>query len=237
MRIVEVGSDSLLVGEIYSDLFLQAFNADELVSRDQLQAGLRGGLGILTAVLDRKGRPLAAAFGEWDPDSRVLLLSYIAVHREQRSMGLGGLLMGEIGGAWQDRYHPELTLAEIEHPLAHYRGPNPNHGDNFARMRFYGRHGARALDLPYFQPALRPGAERIYGMVLIALAPLSERERGGFVAAAPVRAFLTGYFLSCEGAVGTDSASRQLWQAVDHPGGIRLLPLDDPAALQVSADP
>ncbi|MFF1838538.1 GNAT family N-acetyltransferase [Streptomyces sp. NPDC058231] len=232
MRVTDIGGSSPLVEVIYNEILRDAFISDELVSCDELRGGLLAGLGVLTAVMDDRGRPLAAAVGEWDPGSRVLLLAYIAVRRERRSEGLGGLLMGEIGGAWQQRYHPEMTLAEIEHPSAHRT--DADRGDVLARLRFYERHGARALDLPYFQPSLRPGAERVHGMLLIALAPLPGNGTDGSVDSGPVRAFLTEYFLGCEGAVGTDPASQRLWQAVDRAGGIPLLPLSDPIALPLS---
>ncbi|WP_328719124.1 GNAT family N-acetyltransferase [Streptomyces sp. NBC_00247] len=232
-RVVDVGDSSPLVGVIYDEILHGAFIPDELISCDRLRAILRDGLGVLTAVVDGEGRPLAAAVGEWDPGSRVLLLSYVAVRRESRSGGLGRLLMDEVRGAWQQRFRPEMTLAEIEHPAAH--SGDEERGDAAARVRFYERLGARALDLPYFQPALRPGAERVYGMLLIALPPLpGGGGPDGPVDSAPVRAFLTAYFVESEGAVGTDPASARLWRAVDQAGGIALLPLSDPSALPLS---
>jgi len=216
-------------------LFLSSFLPEELMSCEELRALMLKELCVVTALLDEHGRPSAAAVGEWDPDSKVLLLAYMAVRRDQRSGGLGGRLMAEVSGAWQGRYQPRLTLAEVEHPLAHRA--DPDRGDGMARLRFYARHGAQVLDVPYFQPSLRPGGKRVYGMLLIALPPLPDREPKGFIDSGPVRGFLTGYFLCCEGAVGTDPASRQLWRAVDHPGGIPLLALDDPAVLPLSTGP
>jgi GNAT superfamily N-acetyltransferase len=230
--VVEIDGDSPMVHVIHRDVFRRAFTPDELISYEQLRDDLRRNRGVLTAVLDDCGSPLAAAYGEWDPESRVLLLAYLAVRREQRSGGLGGLLMDEVGGAWQDRYRPVLTLAEVEHPLPHQA--DPDRGDGLARLRFYHRHGAHALDLPYFQPSLRPGAERVYGMLLVVLPPFPVGRDSTVLEAAPVQAFLAGYFRDCEGSVGTDPASRRLWRAVDDPAGVRLLSLGNPAALPVS---
>ncbi|MEU2249451.1 GNAT family N-acetyltransferase [Streptomyces sp. NPDC019224] len=232
LRVVDVGHGSPLLETIYDDVIREAFIPDELISCDELRDLLRADQGVLTAVVDGTGAPLAAAVGEWDAGSGVLLLAYLAVRPEWRSSGLGGRLMGRVSGAWQRRYRPEMTLAEVEHPTAH-RGDS-RRGDAGARLRFYERHGARALGLPYFQPSLRPGAERVHGMLLVALAPLPDGGPDGPVEAGPVRAFLTEYFLSCEGAVGTDPASRRLWEAVERVGGIPLLPLNDPLDLPLS---
>ncbi|WP_238146866.1 hypothetical protein [Ornithinimicrobium murale] len=57
-------------------------------------------------------------------------------------------------------------VAEAERPDRHTG--SPEFGDPNARLRFYERHGARALDLPYFQPPIGDG-EPVHGMLLLAL--------------------------------------------------------------------
>jgi hypothetical protein len=232
MHITEIGGDSPLLLTVYDELFRPAFTSDELVTSEYLAGMVRKGHCVVASAVDEDNVPQAAAVGEWDPESHVLLLAYMAVRRGRRSGGLGGLLMDQVSGAWQKRYRPALTLAEVEHPLAH--ATDPERGDPGARLRFYGRHGALALALPYFQPALSPGTHRIHGELLIALPPFPALGPGNVLDPAPVEKFLTGYFLVCEGGIGTDRASDSLWQAVRRPGGIPLLPLDDPAALPVS---
>ncbi|WP_326700123.1 N-acetyltransferase [Streptomyces sp. NBC_01754] len=231
MRVVTV-DDVSLVRAIHRDVFTPAFTPDELTGADELWTAVQQGGGVLTAVMDEEDRPAAAAFGEWYPESRVLLLVYLAVGRTVRSRGLGGVLLAEAVGAWQTRFRPALTLAELEHPVVH--PGDPARGDGRSRLRFYARHGARALDLPYFQPSLRPGGRRVYGMVLTVLEPLPERAADGGVEPGRIRRFLTAYLTGCEGEVGSDAPTLALWRALDRPGAVRLLPLDDPAALPVS---
>jgi hypothetical protein len=48
-------------------------------------------------------------------------------------------------------------------------GGSEDHGNPAARLRFYVNRGSRILDIPYFQPALEPGKERVSGLLLIAL--------------------------------------------------------------------
>jgi hypothetical protein len=57
-----------------------------------------------------------------------------------------------------------VILAEFDRPDV--QPPHPLHGDPSARLRFYGRFGALALDLPYFQPPVSQSSPREYGMLL-----------------------------------------------------------------------
>ncbi|GAA2388575.1 hypothetical protein GCM10010420_09960 [Streptomyces glaucosporus] len=233
MRVRDVADGDPLLARVYDDLLVPSFPADEMETLEWLRTRLAEGTAVVTAAVEADGTPVAAAVGEWDPGSRVLLLSYLTVRPGLRSKGLGSLLLEEVAGAWQERFRPLLTLAEVEHPLAHKA--DRAYGDPAARLRFYARHGARALDLPYFQPALRPGAGRVHGMLLLVLARAAGgggREEGT-VAPGPVRAFVEDYLLS-EGEAEPDGAVRRLREGLARPGGIRLLPLDPPEALPLS---
>ncbi|MEU5820617.1 GNAT family N-acetyltransferase [Streptomyces sp. NPDC047803] len=227
MRVIDVGSDDPLLDVVYDELLVPNFPAHELVTPAALRAGLKSGLQWVSAVV-RDGRPDGAAVAEWSPDSGVLLLSYLAVRRDLRSGGIGGALLSEVLTGWQQRVHPLLTLAEIEHPAAH--SPDDDKGDQSARLRFYARHGARVLDVPYFQPALRPGAARVPGLVLALLTTAPELADADVVPSEPVRAYMTQYFEESEGGVPDDPAATELFAAMV-PGGIRLLPMEDVAAL------
>lgn len=222
---------------VHRDLLTPAFPPSELVSLAELRSGLAEGTTVVTVASDDAGTPVAVAVGDFAPASQVLLLSYLAVHPGQRSQGLGGRLLTEVTGAWQDRFRPCLTVAEVEHPAAH--AADDWRGDPAARLRFYARYGAQALDLPYFQPALSPEHGRVYGFLLLVLACRRpcRGARPGTVAPDPVRRFLTGYFLGTEGGQPEDPAAVALWQALDRPDGVPLLPLTDPARLPRSVDP
>jgi GNAT superfamily N-acetyltransferase len=232
MQVMDIGLDSPLLDSVYDELLVPAFPPDELVTPAELRAGLESGLLWISGVV-REGRPDGVAVGEWSPASRVLLLAYMAVRRDLRSSGIGGTLMAEINTGWQARVHPLLTLAEIEHPAGHT--PDGERGDQTARLRFYARHGARVLDVPYFQPALRPGVARVPGMVLGLLTTAPELADAASVPSEPARVFMTEYFELTEGGVPDDPAATAMFAAMP-PGGIKLLPMDDVAVLPCTTD-
>lgn len=229
VQVSDIGLDSPLLDTVYGELLVPAFPPDELITPDELRAGLAAGLHFVSAVV-RDGRPDGAAVAEWSPAGRVLLLAYMSVRGDVRSGGIGSALMAAVRDTWQERVHPLLTLAEIEHPDAH--PSDERRGDPAARLRFYARHGARVLDVPYFQPALRPGTSRVPGMVLGLLATAPELRGADAVPAGPVRLFMTEYLVETEGKVSDDDpATAALFASMEHPGGIALLPMDDPARL------
>ncbi|MGA5824143.1 hypothetical protein ACPC54_40640 [Kitasatospora sp. NPDC094028] len=222
----DVAADDPLMAAAYRELLEVSFTPDELDTLEQMRESMAEGRLVVTAVTDGQGRPLAVACGEWSAHSRTLLLAYLAVREDQRSRGLGGQLLAEACRAWQVRFRPAVTLAEVAHPQAHHGSRATGHAA--ARLRFYARHGARALDLPYFQPSLGPGRSRVYGMLLLVLGVGSEfgsLEDVRAVPAKPVRVFLTDYLLGTEGRVGTDRATLDLQAAVARQDGIPLLPL------------
>ncbi|MYS20016.1 N-acetyltransferase [Streptomyces sp. SID4948] len=229
-----LGPDHPLLDAVYDDLLVTAFPPDELITRDELRSGLAGGA-MLGALVAADGRPMGVALGEFSAESRILLLAYMSVRGDARSGGIGGLLMDSaVRGSWQERLSPLITLAEIEHPAAH--SADAQRGDPGARLRFYARQGAKALDVPYFQPALRPGASRVPGMVLGVLATGPALAGAIAIPGEPVRTFLTEYFVTTEGKLPDDPAGRRLFEAVEQPGGIALLPMDDPAGLPCAHD-
>ena len=215
-----------LCDAVYQRLLMPAFLPDELLTLAAIREGLRTGLLEGFVVIDADGRPLGVTIGEWSPVARVMLLSYLAVAGETRGTGIGSRLLTTQLDRWRETRRPCLVLAEVERPDAH--AGDLHRGDPQARLRFYARHGARALDLPYFQPAFGPGRERVHGMLLLALHidPELAGPAAGTVATEPVRQFLTEYLSAAEGRVGDDPAARALRRAVDDPAGVRLLPVD-----------
>jgi GNAT superfamily N-acetyltransferase len=180
---VELTRPGGLLGAVYRRLLAPAFPPAELVDAAALEAALAGGHGSLLALLDPEGVPVAAAFGRWSADSRVVLLWYLAVDPGIRGHGLGGRVLQEAVGAWRGRYDPCLVLAEVEDP----GGPaHPVHGDPRRRLAFYERAGARVLDLPYFQPGIGGPARRVPGMLLLLLHAAPEFAVDGGVAGAPL---------------------------------------------------
>jgi len=102
------------------------------------------------------------------------------------------------------------VLAEVEDPRHHV---DPDR-DPHRRLAFYARHGALLLHRPYFQPLLRPGRKRVYGMLLIVVAA-PEAMVGSAVRSAPVAGFLRAYFeeseAGTEGSAAGDEMMGRLW--------------------------
>lgn len=220
---------------VYKDLLLPAFPPNELITIDELQAGVASGAIDVVASVNETGTPVACAIGESPTPNGVALLAYLAVRQELRAAGLGSKVLLQAIARWTKLWEPGLILVEIENPVVG-RG-DPAHGDPFARLRFYARHGVQALDVPYFQPALPPSHERVYGM-LLAVIEVAESHRGtdpNTVSAKHVQEFMVEYLNSTEGCVGSDPACIALFDALDRPRGIRLLPLSEPSALPCSS--
>ena len=233
MRIVDVGPGALL-DAVYTDVLEPAFPPAELSTVDVLRESVAGGDTSMVAFVDMAGAPRAAAVGDWAPDTGVALLSYLAVRQDERGTGLGGRLLEHVVQTWRQRWRPCLILAEIEHPAAH--AGNDEFGDPWARIRFYGRHDVRPLAVPYFQPPIRRGAPRVYGLTLSVVA-LADECRGSVpdtVDGDRVARWLTGYLKWAEGAVGNDPATQAVFAALRRPDGVPMLSFDDVAMVPYS---
>jgi GNAT superfamily N-acetyltransferase len=206
----------------YQHVLLPNFRAAELEAPDEFAAGLKSGRGRALVARTAQGTIAGGAVGDFFPRSRVLLLSYLAVAAEGRGAGTGGLLFQAVTDLWTADLDPALCLIEVEDPR-HARS-DPALGDPQARVRFYERLGARALPIPYFQPALGPGGQRVPHMMLMVFggtgAPAgAERVDGGIVAD-----FLADYLEACEGGVRDDDTEAQrLLAACRRPGGLLLV--------------
>ena len=222
-RIVQVDPALPLFDAVYTDILTPSFPPEERGGLEELRAGVAGGSTRVLAALDDDGSPTAAAVGDWSETTGVALLSYLAVRSGRRGAGVGGDLLAAAMADWRERWRPALVLAELEHPSAH--GTSEAYGDPDQRVRFYARRGLRALDVPYFQPGLTPGAPRVYGFMLCAL-EVAEAGAGpgtDTVDGARITRFMADYLEGGEGAVGTDPACLALFAALDRPGGVPLI--------------
>jgi GNAT superfamily N-acetyltransferase len=223
MRIYEATTSGPVIENFYHQILVPSFPADELISLDEVQEGANEGHSSIWLAEDTDGTILAGAIAEWDDSVRVLLLSYLAVRPGIRGGGIGGPLYLTALESWRQKFKPCLILAEVEDPEFH--SGSEEHGDPAARLRFYSNRGSRILDLPYFQPALHPGVERVSGLLLIALHVDPEFAGPGgadTVDAAVVRKYLENYQTQYEGKVATDDQAMSMWQALDRPEGVRL---------------
>lgn len=237
MRTVVLSEPGPLLDTIFTEILTPAFHPAELVPIDGLRDGLRRHVVDISTIVDEEMGPQAVAVGDWFAGSRVALLSYLATRPDARSMGLGSRLLGAALARWRERWHPRLTVVEIEHPGAGVA--NEWHGDPLARSRFYARHGARPLALPYFQPQVRPGAGRVYGLMLCVLDMIDEAcgPRPDTVDGHVLSRFLTEYLDTSEGTDGTDPEAQALLSAAGDTDGVRMLSFDGLDKMPVATAP
>jgi GNAT superfamily N-acetyltransferase len=152
---------------------------------------------MLTIVaLDPADGVVGGVVGEWHEAPRTLLIAYLAVRRDERGHGLGTELMRAAADRWYPRFEPLLVLGELRDPRHHAER------DEYAlvRVHFYDRLGAKVLLAPYFQPRLRPDAQRVDHMLLAVFHASSEALRGAdAVDASVLTSFLDEYVRDSEG--------------------------------------
>jgi hypothetical protein len=149
------------------------------------------------------------------------LLQYLVASPRSRGQGVGSGLLTRIIETWATT-GASLLLAEFDRPDAHTS--HPRQGDPAARLRFYARFDALALDLPYFQPPVAPGSRREHGMLLAVF------DRDGDIATrgrlTPAQTHAVQDYLEVILDDADDPDARRLRRAAAGPDGIRALPLD-----------
>jgi GNAT superfamily N-acetyltransferase len=222
MRIYEVLESGPVIETFYHQILEPSFPADELIDLDELQEIADRDSASVWLAEDEDGTILGGAVGEWDESARVVLLGYLAVRLGSRGGGIGGPLYLAALESWRERFKPCLVLAEIDDPAV--RSGSDDYGDPAARLRFYRKRGSKILDFPYFQPALEPGADRVSGLLLIALHadPEFAGDDDNTIDAGILRRFLENYQIQYEGEVATDEQAMEMWRELDRPGGVRL---------------
>lgn len=216
---------------LHRDVLSPSFPPEELESVESLVDGCAQGRTTALGVR-RDGKIVAGAVaaGSGRPGDAMLLV-YLAISPGLRGGGIGGALLDSAVQTWVAESSPSLLLAEVEHPDHHEA--SEAHGDPAARLRFYARHGARVLAVPYFQPGLGAAGARVPALVLCTLhvAPGAVVEGSAdaptAVDAGPLRDFLTSYLVGSEGSLRDDADTRALLDSVRGPS-VRLV---DPADL------
>jgi predicted N-acetyltransferase YhbS len=214
--------DAHEVAEFYRRVLAPHFRADELETSENIAAGLKSGGTVALAARTAEGTIVGGAVGDLFTRSGVLLLSYLAVAAEERGSGTGGLLMRTLTDVWSSKLSPRLLIMEVEDPR--YYHSDAVLGDPVARVRFYERLGARALPVPYFQPALGPAGQRVPHLMLMVFGGTEAPPGAQHVDGQLVELFLTEYIEGCEGPVRADDAAAQrMLAACRRPGGLPLL--------------
>jgi GNAT superfamily N-acetyltransferase len=122
MRVVPL-SRVVDIEAVYEGLLLPAFPPSELITIDELRAGVATGAVDVVATVDEADVPVACAIGESPSSGGAALLAYLAVRQELRSSGLGGELLSQALARWTDLWQPGLILVEIENSVADRRDP------------------------------------------------------------------------------------------------------------------
>jgi GNAT superfamily N-acetyltransferase len=222
-----------LLRRLYDEILVPSFRKEELEPLDMLAWSLdqEQRNTDVAAACDESGEILGAMIGDWDPPSGVYLLSYLAARPGLRSRGVGTCLMEQLP-VWSRARRALVTLAEVDDPRCHHNEGLV--GDPTARLAFYGRFGARVLELPYFQPSLGPDGQRAHGMLLIAFDVDDAGLTGGPVPALRgdvLGTWLRGYFVDAEGLDesqenGDDVDRARILDQASAAAGVRILPLD-----------
>lgn len=150
---------------VYDGLLRPSFPPAELVTMDWLVDGVADG-SVSVHLVEAHGAPVSVSVTERLGTTGCTMLSYLATSPEMRGRGVGSRLFARMMQSVRVEDRPRLVVAEVERPDRHTG--SAEHGDPAARLRFYGRQGATALDLPYFQPGIGEGAP-VLGMLLLAL--------------------------------------------------------------------
>jgi GNAT superfamily N-acetyltransferase len=219
------------IAEFYGSVLAPHFRAAELVTNDELSAGLKQGVTRALVARTAHGAIAGGAVGDLFSRSGVLLLSYLAVPAQGRGTGTGGLLMKAVMDVWGSQVQPSLFVMEVEDPR--YYGTDHATGDPQARVRFYERLGARTVPVPYFQPALGPAGQRVAHLLLMIFGGTKAPPGTQRVDGQTIELFVTQYLEDYEGPVRTDDTEAQrLLTACRAPGGLPLLRFSDlPASL------
>jgi GNAT superfamily N-acetyltransferase len=218
------------VDELFNEVLAPSFPPEELCSLEDLQTMIIEGHPTLIA-LDDDDRVIGGAVGEWEPEPRVMLLSWLAIRPGIRGGGIGGALLSAATEAWSTDFAPCIVIAEVEDPAAH-KGSEAT-GDPVARLRFYQRRGARALDMPYFQASLGEGLPRVPDLLLMVLhtEPQFAGTQPDTIDPAILRRYLELYQIQGEGQIATDEQAMTMWRALDaFPAGVPILAASPDAA-------
>jgi GNAT superfamily N-acetyltransferase len=231
-------SDGPLLQRLYADVLAPSFDRDELEGVDALADGLEGsGATELSAVaaLDPAGGPLGVLIAERFPGAPdALLLSYLAVRPDARGRGVGTSLMRSAAAGWRADPRVLLVVGEAHDPRAWERGGDE---DPVSRLRLYERLGARALGVPFVQPALDADRARVPGFLLLAFyadaAALASPEA---VRSDLLSGFIRAYYLVAEGPPRPDDGELPaLLRWIERRPAIALVGLDDYARVPTMA--
>jgi GNAT superfamily N-acetyltransferase len=215
--------DKTLV-RLYRELLVPNFCSDQLATEEAFVVDQRSEGSRTILAWDSKGDLVGGLTGHYYATRGVYLLGYLAVSPLFRGKGIGSALLSYGLDRWSQELAPTLMLGEVEDPRQHN---NTRFGDPQRRFNLYRRFGARALQLPYFQPALRTGGARVRGLLLMVFAARADAYASPTtITGQLLDCFLRQYVLECEGHLPENDAALRLLLSCCRPThGVPLLPL------------
>ena len=219
--------DQDLLERFHRDVLEVSFSPDETVALDALAATIQGGAALVTVALGDDAEILGGIVGDWFDEQRVLLISYLAVRPELRGQSIGTDLRGRAATTWPSQKQAHLVVGEVHDPRV-WDGVG---GDqSVARLRLFERFGARLLHVPFIQPRLRPGTERVSGFLLLVFlvddAILVGGDGGEGIPARLIGDWIRSYYALAEGARPPyDPELEGLLNRVERDDTVALLPL------------
>ncbi len=220
IEITDPQADPGLLQSLFDTVLRPSFSTDELPSIELLERGaLDGQEQTIVVAVDGDGPACAAVYGR-PVGSPVGVLSYLASRPGERGRGLGGRVLTrvlEIAAAST----VEVVLGEVHDPrwYAESADEQPT-----ARLRFYERHGAAALAVPWMQPRLSPDGDRVRDMLLLAHYATPALLRSG-VPSAWLAAWTEGYYVEEEGTIPDDAEYLALMARMTAAPTIALIPV------------
>ncbi|HEX8051393.1 MAG TPA: GNAT family N-acetyltransferase [Thermoleophilaceae bacterium] len=217
--------DAGLAARFHEEVLAATFSRDELVSPESLAENLRAATALVTIALDEQGSVLGGIVGDWFAEPHVLLISYLAVRPGLRGQAIGTELRARAVATWPEQRPIHLVVAEVHDPR---RWQSEEGEASLARLRLFERFGGQLLDVPFVQPALEPGTERVRGFLLLVF-HVDDRIRAGggeAVRAGPIATWIRQYYAMTEGAEPPyDPELAALLARVEASDSVRLMPL------------
>lgn len=178
-------------GGIYTDEFPDSDERELLENMENyLRLRERGWYDLnnyhILLLEDDGGRVAGGIVADYFARSNVGVVEFVVVDPSHRGMGLGKLLLSEVGRRFEEDSrragHDGLNgiCAEVNDPYR--RCDVREHLDGFARLRMWDKFGYRLLDFPYVQPPLSADQEAVVGLGLM-FRPMCGELRGSVPAA------------------------------------------------------
>ncbi|MEZ5312059.1 MAG: hypothetical protein R2735_16010 [Microthrixaceae bacterium] len=188
-------SDDVLeiLDRITDEILRPSFEDDEFPSDKSLADGFEDGQVVGVASSPAKG-VLGVAVADSPNADGLALFSYLATSPNSRGSGVGGVLVEAMRAHWASE-DVGLVLGEVHDPRVHEE-TETEHPE--ARVRFYSRHGAEVLGVPWVQPAIGAGSGRVEGMLLITLHRSGDYV-GDSIDSATIRRWALDYYRSSAG--------------------------------------